>query len=264
MILRAYYAVPVSTVALVRAVPASFAHALSAVPPEPPIDVARARAQHAAYVVALASIGLQVVPIAPDEACPDCCFIEDTAVFAAGVCVLTRPGAVSRRAEVEAVAAALAARCQVVRMEAPATLDGGDCLLLGQTIYVGRSERTNASGVARLREAFEPHGVSVVAVAMPPGVLHLKTVCSGLGDDAVLVAEDTLPDGTFGGVRVIRVPAAEAHAANVVVHGRAALVAADAPATAALVEAGGFRVVLVDTSELRKADGALTCLSILV
>jgi dimethylargininase len=181
--------------------------------------------------------------------------------------VLTRPGAPSRRPEVDGVARALAARGVAARrMEAPATLDGGDCLRLeaAKTIYVGRSERTNAAGVAFLRAAVAERGWSVVEVAMPPGVLHLKSVCAPLDERTVLVAEGTLPRGTFGDARVLHVPAAEAAAANLVAHGRAALVAADGDRTAALVAAQGFRVARVDTSEMRKADGALTCLSVIV
>jgi dimethylargininase len=166
------------------------------------------------------------------------------------------------------VARALAARgvADVRTMVAPATLDGGDCLRLEatRTIHVGRSERTNAAGVAFLREAVAAVGWRVVEVAMPPGVLHLKTVCAPLDERTVVVAEGTLPRATFEGARVLEVPAAEAAAANLVAYGRAALVAADGERTAALVAAEGFRVVRVDTSELRKADGALTCLSVIV
>ena len=248
--------------AVVRSVPASFAQALCAEPPEPPIDVARARAQHADYVRALAAAGLEVVAIAADEACPDCCFVEDVAVLLGDAALATCPGAPSRRGEVDPVAAALAKRLEVIRMAAPATLDGGDCLRLGRTIYVGRSSRSNREGIAALAEQAGARGLAVVPVDMPAGVLHLKSVCSPLGEDTVLVAEGSIPPATFAGARVLVAPAAQRHAANAVAVGRIALVAAGAPGTAALVEAAGFSPVPVDTSELRKADGALTCLSI--
>jgi dimethylargininase len=250
--------------ALVRGVPESFAHALSAAPPDPPIDVSIARKQHAAYVAALTTLGLEVVTIPADEACPDCCFIEDTVVAADGMAVLTRPGAPSRRGEVDAVALVLGARVELRRMEAAATLDGGDCLRLGKTIYVGRSARTNENGLAYLRAVFGPRGYGVVAVPMPPGALHLKSVCSPLGEDLVLVAEGTLPAGTFGDARVLTVPREESAAANAVAFDRAALVAMDGVRTAALLARESFHVIPVDTSELRKADGALTCLSVIV
>ena len=248
--------------AIVRSVPASFAGALCAEPPDPAIDVARARAQHADYVKALEAAGVNIVAVAADEACPDCCFVEDVAVLLGDAALVTCPGAPSRRGEVDPVAAELASRMEVVRMAAPATLDGGDCLLLGSTIYVGRSSRSNRDGIARLAEEAGARGISVVPVDMPPGVLHFKSFCSPLGDDTVLVAEGTVPAATFAGARVLVVPAAERHAGNAVVVGRTALIAAGAPATQALVEAAGFTAVPVDTSEMRKADGALTCLSI--
>src|SRR5262249_57107560 len=117
--------------ALVRAVPNSFARALARRAPDPPIDVDRARAQHAAYVAALREIGLGIVTVPADDACPDCCFVEDTVVVAGGVALLTRPGAPSRRGEVDAVARALDGRIELARTDPPATVDGGDCLRLG-------------------------------------------------------------------------------------------------------------------------------------
>src|SRR5262249_51844933 len=142
-----------------------------------------------------------------------------------------------------------------------ATLDGGDVLRLGDVFYIGASSRSNAEGAARLGEAF---GARVVIVALPPRVLHLKSVCSALADDVVLVAEGTIPAETFAGARVLVVPRAELPGSNAVANGRAAITPAGYPKTRALVEAAGFRAVPVDNSELRKADSALTCLSILV
>jgi dimethylargininase len=141
----------------VRSVPACLS-ALSASPPDPPIDAANARRQHAQYVSALGSLGVEVVALSADDACPDCCFVEDTVVVAGDVALITRPGAPSRRGEVEAIADALSVRVEVKRMKAPATLDGGDCLRVGRTIYVGLSARTNEEGVACLRDVFGPLG----------------------------------------------------------------------------------------------------------
>jgi dimethylargininase len=248
--------------AVVREIPDAFVHAITAHPPRPPLDVARARAQHASYVAALAGLGLELVRIAADEACPDCCFVEDTALFADGIALLTRPGAPSRRAETAAVRAALAGRCELHEMVAPATLDGGDVLRLGTTFFVGRSARTNAEGVARLRELFAPRGHRVVEIPVDR-VLHLKSACSPLGDDTVLVAEGLLHGAWFGPARLLVAPAEEAFAANAVAHRGRALVAAGAPRTRALIEQAGFATVEVDASELRRADGALTCLSII-
>ena len=159
--------------------------------------------------------------------------------------------------------AALAQRLRLEDMTAPATLDGGDCLRLGRCLYVGRSERTNAAGVARARQVFAPVGVEVIEVPVV-GALHLKSTCSPLGANAVLAIAGGFAAGTFGAAQVIEVPPEEAPAANVVTVGRAALVAAGFPRTARLVAAAGFEPVPVDNSELRKADSALTCLSVVV
>ncbi|MBX3160314.1 MAG: dimethylargininase [Deltaproteobacteria bacterium] len=248
--------------ALTRHVPASFAHALSATPPDPPIDVALARAQHAAYRAALAACGAAVTAIDADEACPDCVFVEDTAVVAGGIALVTRPGAPSRRGETPPVARALARHVDLAWMDAPATLDGGDCLRVGRTIYAGRSARTNAAGIARLAEVFADH--TVVAVDLPPHVLHLKCVCSPLGDGRILLAEGTLAPELFAPHAIVWVPAAEAYAANAVALGRHVVVADGHPRTREALEAAGFTTHAVAHSEVRKADGSLTCQSILV
>ncbi|MCA9673804.1 MAG: dimethylargininase [Kofleriaceae bacterium] len=253
-----------TTVAITRAVPTSFASALAAVPPDPPIDVARARAEHDAYRAALAAIGLRVVCLAAADALPDSCFVEDTAVVGTGLALITRPGAPSRRPEVDAVTPALARHVAIAWTAAPATIDGGDCLRVGATLFVGRSARTSADGVARLREVFAPRGVTVVAVDLPPGVLHLKCVVSSLGGDRVALADDTIPAAALPGARVVRIPADEGYAANVVHHDGAVVMADGHPRARAALEAAGLRVVAVDNRELRKADSALTCLSVLV
>jgi dimethylargininase len=249
--------------AIVRPVPDSFALALSATPPEPPIDVARAQAEHAGYVRALRALGLDVHPAAIDESCPDSCFVEDTAIVAGGIAVATRPGAPSRRAEVGPVAALLAGHIEVQALDR-GTLDGGDCMRLGKTVFVGRTARTSDDGIAALSALLARHDVRVVPVDVPPHVLHLKCVCSPLDDERVLLAEGTLEPRLFGAARVVMVPSAEAYAANVVTHGAGALVADGFPRTRALLEQAGFTTHPIDNRELRKADSALTCLSILV
>jgi len=229
-----------------------------------PVDVTLAREQHAAYVAALRGAGLEVVVLPELAGAPDSCFVEDTAVIAAGMAMLTRPGAVSRRGEVPSVRDALRGWLTTRTMPAPATLDGGDVLRVGLDVYVGLSARTNVAGVRSLRRAFEPLGLRVHAIELPPSVLHLKCVCSPVDATTVLVAAGALRAGTFGRARVIEVPAEETYAANAVVVNGVALVAAGHPVTRRRLEAEGLRVVELDMSETRKADGSLTCLSLLV
>ena len=249
-----------SPIALVRDVPATFDRALSARPPDPPIDVARARAQHAAYTEGLRWLGYQVEVVAADDAHPDCVFIEDAAVAAAGIALVTRSGAPSRQGEAEAVAAALAPHARVIRMEAPATLDGGDVLLLGRTFYAGRSPRTSDAGIGALAAAFLPAGFGVVPVAVGE-VLHLKCACSPLSAERLLLDPALLAASSFAAEPVL-VPAGEGYAANCVARDGRVLVSAGHPGTRHALEAAGFAVRELETSEFRKADGSLTCLSI--
>ncbi len=251
------------TRAILRGVAASFARALCSAAPARPIDVELARRQHAAYRAALEAMGVGVTLLEPDDDCPDCCFVEDTAVVAEGVALITRPGAPSRRAETASVAVALAPHVEIARMTGPATLDGGDCLRLGSTIYVGRSARTNAAGIARLAEVFAPRGLRVVPIELSAGVLHLKCVCSPLGGDRLLLARDTLSAALFPGADFVWAPVEETYAANAVAVGSRVLIAADHPRTRDALEAAGFTTYAVATSEACKMDGSLTCQSIL-
>ncbi|MBL0212290.1 MAG: dimethylargininase [Myxococcales bacterium] len=245
--------------ALCRYIPNSFVNALAMTAPETPIDVALARRQHLQYRDALAECGVAITTIPGDEACPDCVFVEDTAVIVGHVALVTRPGAVSRQTEPVEIARALDAWCRVIRMEAPATLDGGDVMQLGNTIYVGRSARTNAAGIAMLEQTFRSR---VVAVELPPHVLHLKCVVSPLDHDTVLLAEGSLPPALFAGFRIISVPREETYAANAVAVGSHVVVAQEFPRTHDALSAAGFTLHPVPTSEVRKADGSLTCQSL--
>ncbi len=247
--------------AITREIPATFADALVAQPHAEPIDVARAREQHAAYVQALRDLGLEVAVVPADDAYPDCCFVEDTCVIAEGIALMTMPGAASRRGEMPAVRAALPPDLEIVEMNRPATLDGGDCLRTAGRIYVGRSARTNAYGVQKLRRTFEPAGLDVVDLPVPDA-LHLKCHVTPLGREMILLVEDWLPPAMFPDVRAVVVPAAEAYAANVLAIGDTVLMAAGFKRTRDALEAAGFRVVALETTEFRKADGSLTCLSL--
>ena len=227
------------------------------------IDVVLARVQHARYVQALREAGLEVTELAPLDAHPDACFVEDCALVADDTALITRSGAPSRVGEADSVAEALARTHRVAHTPAPATIDGGDCLRVGRTWFIGRSARTNAEGVARVREVFGPLGFAVVEVPVH-GFLHLKCVVSRIGDGAVLVAEGSVDPGVFAGFEVVTIPRDECYAANTVVVRGTALVAAGFPRTRALLEGRGLRVVELDMSEIAKGDGSLTCLSIVV
>jgi dimethylargininase len=226
-----------------------------------PIDVARARHQHAAYVAALRAEGVAVTSLPADEACPDGCFIEDTAVLWDGGGVLTSMRAPTRAGEGGAVARALAqAGLALAPMAAGAHLDGGDVLRSGARVVVGRSERTTAAGIAALAAIARRSGLEVVAVEVSAG-LHLKSAVTLIDEGTAIVHGDAVDRAALERLGLELVDAPERHGGNVLALGDAILVSAAAPATAATVTARGRRVVTLDVSELHAGDGGLTCLS---
>lgn len=245
--------------AIVRDVPDAYARCLRTEDVE--IDVDRARAQHRQYVAALAAAGVEVVRVAADEAHPDACFIEDTAVILGVRALISRPGAPSRRGECGPVAAALAGLCELHTLAEPATLDGGDVLRAGSRLFVGLSSRTDAAGARALADLAAQQQLEVVTVPVAAG-LHLKSAVT-LVDARTLVLLDDAVDAspfTAAGLEVLRVQ--EPFGGNVLALGSRVLVSADAPATAALLAARGHPVWVVAVSEFHRGDGALTCLSL--
>nr|WP_240034849.1 dimethylargininase [Glaciihabitans arcticus] len=225
-----------------------------------PVDTDLADAQWDAYVGALADNGFEAVEVDSTGDFADGVFVEDTVVVFGNTAVITNPGAESRTGEIEATEEAVRAlRLDVAHIEAPGTLEGGDVLKVGTTVYVGRGGRTNAEGIRQLRVILSPLGYSVVAVPVTKA-LHLKTAVTALPDGTVIGFPPLVDDPTLFD-RFLAVP--EAHGTAVVVLGPdAVLMSAAAPKTAALLEDLGYRVVTVDISEFEKLEGCVTCLSV--
>jgi dimethylargininase len=228
-----------------------------------PIDVHTARTQHAAYEQLLARVGCDVRRVAPAPTHPDAVFVEDAAVVLDEVAVITRPGADSRRGETAAVADALAPLRRLLHIESPGTLDGGDVLVIDRAVYVGMTARTNASGIAQLRTALAPYGYAVKAVPIT-GCLHLKTAVTALDDHTVLLNPRWVSASVFAAYRTITVDPDEPMAANVLRIGEAMVYGAAYPRTLARIQAAGFSPVTIDASELAKAEGAVTCCSVVL
>jgi dimethylargininase len=228
-----------------------------------PIDVARARAQHRAYEQALESAGCVVVRVEPAPELPDAVFIEDTAVVLDEVAIVTRPGADSRRAETAAVAQTLAGYRELRRISAPGTVDGGDVIVCGTRIFVGRSERTNAAGIEQLRRILEPFEYRIVPVDVS-GCLHLKSAATSISEDQVLANPSWIRRDQFAGIELVDVDPGEPYAANVVRIGTTLIHASAFPGTRERLQRQGFTVHDVDVGELAKAEGAVTCCSVLV
>jgi dimethylargininase len=226
-----------------------------------PVDVALAQRQHEAYLEALTAHGWRVYPVPPADDCPDSVFVEDTLVVCGDIAVVTRPGAPERQPETVAVAQTVRALgLTVATIEAPGTLDGGDVLQVGSTVYVGQGGRTNTEGIGQLAAHLAPQGRSVVAVPLEK-VLHLKSAVTALPDGTVLTWGDLVDPAPFP--RRLAVP--EESGAHVVpLGGTDLLIAASAPATAAQLAALGYTPVVVDISEYERLEGCVTCLNVLV
>jgi dimethylargininase len=227
-----------------------------------PIDVARAVTQHAAYERLLSSLGATLVGVSAAPELPDAVFIEDTAIVLDEVAVITRPGALSRRAESAAVAAVLAAYRPVCSMTAPASLDGGDVLRLGRTLHVGRSSRTNEHGIEQLRSFVAPFGYGVVPVEFTE-CLHLKSAVAALTDELVLLNPAWVSTAAFPACEVLSVDTLEPYAANALRIGGTIIYPSQYPRTRDRLIERGLRVAVTDCSELAKAEGAVTCCSLI-
>jgi dimethylargininase len=223
-----------------------------------PVDVELAMRQHESYVEALAQHGWTVREVPPADDCPDSVFVEDTLVVCEDLAIITRPGAPERRPETAVLPETVRSLGLTVRtIELPATLDGGDVLQVGRTVYVGHGGRTNAAGIDQLAAHLRSLERTVVAVPLEK-VLHLKSAATALPDGTILAYGDleALPNA-------LRVP--EESGAHVVpLGGREVLIAASAPATATMVAGLGWAPVVVDISEFERLEGCVTCLSVLV
>lgn len=227
------------------------------------IDLERALAQHRAYCEVLQGLGARVEAIAPLPDAPDGVFVEDTAVVVDEVAVITRPGVASRASETGTTASALSAYRRLLDMSDEATLEGGDVMRVGRTLYVGRSGRTNQAGVNQLGALLGPWGYQVQGVDLD-GCLHLKTACTFVPPHYVLANPAWVDPLVFAGVTVVAVDQDEPFAGNTLTLGGVTLVASGSPRTAAILRARGAVTRAVDLSELAKAEGALTCSSVIV
>ncbi len=242
-------------IAITRDVPSTIDAALVTFHEREPIDMVRARAQHEQYRRVLASLGHQVIALPADDAYPDCVFVEDTALVFDDVAVITRPGAESRRGETRAIAEALAPYRPLAFIEAPATIDGGDVLILDDRIYVGQSTRTNEAAIAQLR-ALTRREVIPIDVH---GALHLKTAITRVSRDALLVNRAWIDVTPFAGWTLI-----DAEEPNALLAGDVVIYPSAFPSTAELLRAHGIAVRTVDADELAKAEGGVTCCSLLL
>jgi dimethylargininase len=227
-----------------------------------PIDAALALRQHDAYVACLRDLSMRMVELPAEPDLPDATFVEDAALALDELAVITLPGAPSRRPEVASVAAALEPYRPLRFLAPPATLDGGDVLRVGRTLYVGVGGRSNDAGVAQLAAILAPYAYSVRTASFT-GCLHLKSAVTALADDLLLANPAWVDVAQFPGCHSLAVPPDEPHAANSLTTAGVTLVPAGYPGTQALLAAHGFTVRTLDISELEKAEAGVTCSSLI-
>lgn len=226
------------------------------------IDFARAVRQLESYRDALRRCAVEVACLPEDLSYPDACFVEDTAIVLDEVAIICSPGALSRRGEIQRIAGELAKHRELTHIESPATMDGGDVLVAGKRILVGRSRRTNSDGIRMLARIVEPFDYTVTA-ANVTGCLHFKSACTAINDETLLVNPEWVDQAELVGFRLVNVPREEPWSANVLRVKDTVLVQADFPRTLERIREVHSSVETLDVSEFRKAEASLTCLSLI-
>jgi dimethylargininase len=226
-------------------------------------DAALMRAHHADYVAALRATGAMVIELDALDAYPDGQFVEDTALCLPDLAILMRPGAPTRLGEAAEMAPHLAALYgDILRIDGPGFVEGGDILVTETEVLVGRSARTTPEGIHELTRLLVPRGHAVREVVTPPGVLHFKTDCSLLDAETILATDRLAASGCFAGYRVLAVPDGEEAAANTIRFNDVVLMPQGFPRTAERLDRAGYTVVEIANSECAKLDGGMSCLSL--
>jgi dimethylargininase len=249
------------TIAITRAISPRFNECELTHLDRDPIDLDQARSQHRQYEEALRGLGVEVVSLPAEADLPDSVFVEDAALVLDEVALLTRPGADSRKAEVASIAAAITPYRPLVRIEAPGTVDGGDILRLDKDIYVGLSTRSNQAAIEQMRAALASYGYSVTGLPLTD-CLHLKSAVTQASPDTLVINPAWVDKSHFPGWKFVEVHPDEPSAANIVLLPNGAIFPAHFPKTQKRLEEAGIRLTIVPATEVAKAEGAVTCCSL--
>jgi dimethylargininase len=228
-----------------------------------PIDVTKAVAQHKAYQDCLAGLGVRIVSLPAESGLPDAVFVEDPAVVMDEVAIISIMGALSRRPEANSLAKTLSCYRPLKFLAAPATLDGGDVLRIGRSVFVGLSRRTNQEGINQLHDLLGTYGYQVQPVEVR-GCLHLKSACSYIGRNTILLNRSWIDAERLHGFELLDVPKEEPAAANALLLNDVVIMPVSFPRTSVLLEQRGFVVRTIDVSELQKAEAGVTCCSLIL
>lgn len=228
-----------------------------------PIDLQIASEQHQQYENALNSIGCNVISLPEMPDMPDSVFVEDTAVILDEVAIITNPGAVSRQPEIDSIAEVLQKYRKVIHIQAPATVDGGDVLVVGKYIYVGLSSRSNLQAVEQMQNSLKEFGYQVFGVEVR-GCLHLKSAVTKVAENTLLINPSWVDKNLFTHADFIEIDPSEPLAANCLLIGDSVIYPTSFRKTRKKLEDKGINLILVDADELAKAEGAVTCCSLII
>jgi dimethylargininase len=250
------------TIAVVREIPDSFNNCITSQEDKDTIDVEKARLQHENYCATLETFGIELLRISADESLPDCCFTEDVVIVLDEIAIITNPRMKSRSGERKEMEKAMLPYRKMVRLDAPAYLDGGDVVVIGKKIFVGLSERSNAKAIEQLQNLLDVYGYAVTGVPVR-NVLHLKSACTYIGNGYVLLSPESIDPDFFADYKLIKVPKEESYCADTLAIDDSVLIPEGYPITKQMILESGFKVITLDTTEIKKADGALTCMSVI-
>lgn len=245
--------------AIVRQIPDSYSSCISSHPLHKDLNLSLAREQHSAYVQTLRDLGLDVIALQPLHDSPDCCFVEDTAIIHKSKTVITRTGALSRRGEVESISDVLQQFFDIKFISEPGTIEGGDVLHFTNFLISGISQRTNQNAVDQASHFL---GVPIKTIS-DPSIIHLKSYISYLNDQTILTTQKYVNNSALEGFNKLIIPSSESYAANALSINGTIIIAQGFSLTEQLLKDNGFDIISLETSEIQKCDGALTCLSLL-
>lgn len=228
-----------------------------------PINIEIARQQHTQYIHALEELGCEVIELPEEPELPDSVFVEDAAFILPELAVITRPGADSRKPETETIIKALAPYKPLVHISAPATLDGGDVLTLGKKIYVGLSTRSNRSAIEQLNQLLNQYGYQVFGVELTD-CLHLKSAVTKINEETLLINKQWVDETYFSNFNLIEVHASEPYGANCLPIHQQIIYPTSFPHTQKILESKGYKIKNINLDELAKAEGAVTCCSLII
>nr|MDO8100593.1 arginine deiminase family protein [Candidatus Njordarchaeota archaeon] len=256
-------ATPKGRCAVVREVPETYDRCVRTYTRIGKIDVELAKKQHELYCRALQGAGLKLIRIPADDSLPDCVFVEDPAIVYKGKAIMCRMGVESRVGEVQEVRRTLSRYVEKVEeIKPPGTIEGGDVLRVGDDLFIGLTARTNMTGIDQVREILKDETRNVTPVRVS-SILHLKSACSYVGDDCIVVNGEHFDLGVFSQFKLIRLPKEEAYAANCLAVNDTVFIIKGYPRTKRMIEKEGFVTEELDVSEFKKGEGSLTCLSII-